>query len=173
MTTNFFSPENAGFYSANIYRPLRKNAAEIRLLSLLPGSLSDPIRCKLIHKVFLSKYIPSYEVLSYCAGDYRDTIAVEVEGQPFHAFKTLEAPLRTLRSQTHSRPLWMIRSVSTRATPKKKAIKFSNAKSLSVCGTSSGLAQCLVLRGRQRPILWLDQSRLGMGFTEEALGSGT
>jgi len=89
MTTNqntrFWTPENSKFYKEFRYIHLDQSSHEIRLLKINANGIA---KHSLISNVSL-EYAPRYTALSYCAGDPNKTRTIEVDGQSFAAFKTL------------------------------------------------------------------------------------
>ena len=87
------------------YTPLSpSHHDETRLLHLQPGSGDDDIRFTL-HAVRLSDK-PSYEALSYCWGDAKDTRQVYCEGAVLHVTTSLYTGLKRLRKEDVVRVLW-------------------------------------------------------------------
>ncbi|KAM7211320.1 Heterokaryon incompatibility protein (HET) domain containing protein [Rhypophila decipiens] len=62
-----------------VYSPLLNPTTEIRILELLPGINSEPIRCNLIHTDLLSQHPPSYEALSYTWGTERPSCSISIK----------------------------------------------------------------------------------------------
>ena len=93
--------------SAYQYSPLTRE--EIRLLRLLPGRGSDPIRCK-IHVVPLES-APAYEAMSYrwMSNELTHSVLVCGNGQGKHLVVTASAhaALTKLRSRWCQRELWI------------------------------------------------------------------
>ncbi|KAN0105893.1 HET domain containing protein [Hyaloscypha variabilis] len=101
---NFYTPENARFYAANLYQPLDPDVDNFRILEILPGNDSDNIICNIIQPFHLDT---SYEALSYRAGDPRDIGEITVNGQLFNAFASLFAAIKRLRYPDKSRLVWI------------------------------------------------------------------
>ncbi|KAF2803485.1 uncharacterized protein BDZ99DRAFT_399646, partial [Mytilinidion resinicola] len=92
----------------------------IRILRLLPGEWSDPLRCEL-HSSYICKdnqpYMihypnplgehPTYEALSYTWGDMSTTTTMDLCGHPFSISNNLESALRHLRQDSEWRDLWV------------------------------------------------------------------
>jgi hypothetical protein len=87
------------------YTPFR-NKQPIRLLSLLPGSGDDPLRCTL-HETELDK-APEYEAISYTWGDYESpaSIACDAENKELGIPPNLKAALLRFRMVDKPRLLW-------------------------------------------------------------------
>lgn len=85
------------------HRPLTGD--NIRLLTLQPGLLNDPIHCQL-EQVSLSAG-HAYEALSYVWGNARDTSPTTLDRTPYHVTKNLECALRYLRYKESPRVLWV------------------------------------------------------------------
>ncbi|OCL05684.1 hypothetical protein AOQ84DRAFT_298427, partial [Glonium stellatum] len=92
----------------------------LRILILLPGQWSDPIKCEL-HHAYICKdrdpvepqyenpegEHPMYEALSYTWGDPSVQKTIELCGTPFDVGANLESALRHLRTEEHPRRLWI------------------------------------------------------------------
>ncbi|KAG4275997.1 hypothetical protein FPRO04_08116 [Fusarium proliferatum] len=90
----FRTPENATFYSANLYQTLDKSNQEIRLIELSTQTGSDGIlECKLLPAVLLADTRKQYLALSYCAGDPTDKKEIKVNGVPCNVFENLHHAL--------------------------------------------------------------------------------
>ncbi|KAH8767821.1 heterokaryon incompatibility protein-domain-containing protein [Hyaloscypha finlandica] len=70
---------------------------QIRVLNLLPGSGDDPIRCEIFDNQSIEEIAGKYLALSYCAGDYRNTMEITVNNRVFNAFASLGEALRRIR----------------------------------------------------------------------------
>ena len=105
-STNFHTPQNEVFYSANLYRPLDPDNNEFRIIEILPagGVENSLIRCKLIEPPQSVHF--SFDCISYVAGDPNDFRPIQVNGWLFRAFTTLGAALRKLRLPDRSRFVW-------------------------------------------------------------------
>ena len=89
----------------NHYNELDFQEREIRVVVLLPGQWSEPIRCVLT-VVRLGK-APSYQALSYVWGDPRNQQKVSVNQQPFLITRNLHKALRRLRDPDAVRMIWV------------------------------------------------------------------
>jgi hypothetical protein len=88
-----------------LYQPLSVEEWEIRLLSLLPGSWNDNIRC-LLSTVSLGDD-PEYYALSYVWGERDSMTLISVNGNNFQVTPNLRAALRRLRSNDRVRRIWV------------------------------------------------------------------
>jgi hypothetical protein len=86
-----------------IHWPLTED--HIRLLTLRPGLLNDPIYGELEHVSLSAKH--SYEALSYVWGDASDTSSMILDRTLYPITKNLECALRYLRSKEAPRVLWV------------------------------------------------------------------
>ncbi|KAF4453691.1 hypothetical protein F53441_3700 [Fusarium austroafricanum] len=86
------------------YRPLDPTKHQIRVLHLLPGQDSDPIRCEL--QIVSLSDSPSYEALSYSWGDPYICHVIEVDGQKAEITINLYNVLRRLRLSDRTRHIW-------------------------------------------------------------------
>ncbi|KAL8805983.1 MAG: hypothetical protein Q9182_001640 [Xanthomendoza sp. 2 TL-2023] len=64
------------------YTPLKKEAKEIRLLTLLPDILETPIHITIKTVVLSDKKVPKFEALSYAWGDPADRLDIFVKLKP-------------------------------------------------------------------------------------------
>ena len=101
---NFYTPENAKFYAAKLYKTLNPNSDDFRLLEILPGQGLDRIKCNMIQPP--DTHTLKYECISYRAGDPNEIQEIEVNGYPFNAFASLGAALRKVREPDRSRVVW-------------------------------------------------------------------
>jgi hypothetical protein len=94
--------------SLSFYRdiPLVVGSLESRMLSLEPGTTSDPISAT-IHKIDLSHLTKPYTTLSYTWGDSRFTKAVTVNGETFQATLNLYDALYYVRSPDKHITIWV------------------------------------------------------------------
>jgi hypothetical protein len=89
-----------------IYRHLASNHAEIRLVTIMPGEGSDPIKCTFDHTI-LGTNAPAYEALSYTWGSSHSVGSITLNNTPFHVTKNLKAALRDLRLPHTTRIVWI------------------------------------------------------------------
>ncbi|KAJ4267197.1 hypothetical protein NW762_003298 [Fusarium torreyae] len=87
------------------YQQLEPRQRQIRILHLLPGQFSDPVRCEL-HTASLSSR-PSYEALSYSWGDPHDCHVIEVDSREVDITSNLFNALRRLRLSIDKRQIWV------------------------------------------------------------------
>jgi Heterokaryon incompatibility protein (HET) len=85
------------------HQPLTE--VSIRLLTLEPGTTSDPITCQLNHVSFMEE--PTYEALSYVWGDASDTLQIRCSNSVLDITANLYAALLHLRSSDKQRVLWV------------------------------------------------------------------
>lgn len=83
---------------------------QIRLVAVLPGEDSDPVRCEILH-VYLDDS-PIFEAISYSwaleNGDDSKSRMIQLEnGAVVHVSVNCEAALRQLRSSSEKRLLWI------------------------------------------------------------------
>ena len=78
---------------------------EIRLLILLPGKWSDPIRCK--WRVVSLNGKPEYKALSYVWGRSKHSQPIYLNGSPVFITRHLRRALRQLRSDSEAVCLWV------------------------------------------------------------------
>ncbi|GMG43153.1 unnamed protein product [Aspergillus oryzae var. brunneus] len=78
---------------------------EIRLLILLPGIWSDPIRCK--WRVVSLNGKPEYKALSYVWGRSKHSQPIYLNGSPVYITRHLRRALRQLRSDSEAVCLWI------------------------------------------------------------------
>lgn len=88
--------------TTDIYLRFQLGRDEVRLIKLIPGQWSDPIRCQLF-RASLDE-CTSYYALSYVWGSRKTTRLITLNGRPFAATVNLESALRHLR-QRHSEGL--------------------------------------------------------------------
>jgi hypothetical protein len=96
--------QNDGMYH---YSLLKRPENQIRLIVLLPGSQSDPIRCKITH-VDLNDN-PLYKALSYTWGSpsKHELRTITINELPFLITPNLWQALHHLRSEWVPRKLWI------------------------------------------------------------------
>ncbi|KAJ4347317.1 uncharacterized protein N0V89_011257 [Didymosphaeria variabile] len=76
---------------------------DIRLVTLLPGVMADPIQCQLKVATLQTKY----EALSYVWGSESDARPISVNDHELHVTFNLESALRRLRMKKQQRVLWV------------------------------------------------------------------
>lgn len=88
------------------YKPLNKDAREIRLLRLEPGTFEDDLHISL--EVVNLDHRPNYEALSYVWGTTRSPRPILLNGHPMKITENLDYALRCLRyREAFSRVLWI------------------------------------------------------------------
>jgi hypothetical protein len=97
-------------HSPYIYSPLREDAQEIRLLTLLPGRASSDIRLRLDPVPFTDDAVPEFEALSYTWGSPDNPVNIFVGASGFHTLpvtQNLAEALPYLRYEDKPRILWI------------------------------------------------------------------
>jgi hypothetical protein len=87
-----------------LFEPLQHHKSEIRLITLLPGGLEDPLIASLSSVSLLD--FPPYEALSYVWGAEKDKKSLRVNGIDFRVHENLDSALRHMRLLDKSRVLW-------------------------------------------------------------------
>ncbi|KAH6708816.1 heterokaryon incompatibility protein-domain-containing protein [Leptodontidium sp. MPI-SDFR-AT-0119] len=90
-----------------LYEQLDPNRREIRLISLSPGKLFDPIVVALAPFSLDDEDTPAYEALSYVWGDTSDRQNIELNGVTFPVTANLYMALQFLRIPSGIRILWV------------------------------------------------------------------
>ena len=85
--------------------PLVDGSQTIRILTLLPGELGDPVECML--EVVSPQDDPAYEALSYAWGDPKVTLPIKVQGNGHEVTTNLHSALVHLRRESTPRKLWI------------------------------------------------------------------
>ena len=93
--------------SSPIYEQLDVARKEFRLLNLLPGKPSDPVKCELEVWCCDKNQCRQYEALSYVWGDTPGPSTIVLRDQHMHVTSNLESALRHLRFEDHHRILWI------------------------------------------------------------------
>ncbi|KAF5253436.1 hypothetical protein FANTH_1671 [Fusarium anthophilum] len=91
--------------ASTIYNPIDSARGEIRLLTILSGWRTDPIRCYL-HSVSMDDS-PSYEALSYVWGESSNRGEIFLDCHTFSVTSNLASALKYLRHRTKQRTLWI------------------------------------------------------------------
>lgn len=86
-----------------LYQSLSVEAAEIRVLKVLPGKTNDPVECEL--RTVSLRNDPAFEALSYTWGDPNPQDIITVDGHPFEVTLNLDSALRALREPRQSQVL--------------------------------------------------------------------
>jgi hypothetical protein len=93
------------------YSSLDRSRSEIRLLELLPKTMTSPYQgdlspsCKFFH-VSLNKN-PQYMALSYTWGDPRGTQTIIIENTPVPVTRNLHSAMQRLRHDTNPKVIWI------------------------------------------------------------------
>jgi hypothetical protein len=88
-----------------VYVPLDSNGRSFRLLTLLPGSMNDPIECNLETRNL--DFAPTYYALSYVWGKAKDEHVIKLNNKQFTVTSNLHSCLLHLRKPNHSFRLWI------------------------------------------------------------------
>jgi len=117
------------------YTPLRAPGGEgssdpkaFRLVELLPGATTDPIRCRL--REVDVEVTEKYEALSYCWGNPKDRSTIECNGKQLLIPSNLAAALQGLRLTASSRHLWADAVCIDQADPSDKALQVPRMRSI-------------------------------------------
>lgn len=139
-TAKFLTPGNPGFPYASAYTCVQpRGATAFQMVRLLPGSGNDRIQCELIASS-LSPKAPSYEVLSYCAGDASDRKSVMLDGHDFNTFRTTFEALCQLRHAESSRDLWIDQISINQTDIDERDNQFLLMRDIQSCNTYTYLA---------------------------------
>jgi hypothetical protein len=87
------------------YSALNASQKEIRVLVLLPGAWTQPLRCELKTVSLIER--PFYCALSYVWGDPKVTKPILLHGQSVQVTTNLEAALRRLRHGAETMMIWV------------------------------------------------------------------
>jgi hypothetical protein len=90
--------------SASPYTDLSSSTAEIRILTIFPGTIKEPIRARM-DSVALD-FHPQYTALSYCWGESGETCLVNVNDMDVPVGKSLEIALRNMRNEDSDSVVW-------------------------------------------------------------------
>jgi hypothetical protein len=94
------------FLTASTSNYHMETTGNIRVLSLLPGSFDDPLRCRLTVKPIEEN--PQYDALSYMWGNPSVTRQITLDDdETFPVTVSLENALRHIRLQNEIRHLWV------------------------------------------------------------------
>jgi len=97
-------PDDTAYFTASVEKYRMETRGNIRILELLPGEFSDPLRCQLRTAALESN--PVYDALSYRWGDPIFTGRIILEDNPFPVTPSLENALRHVRLPHNVRYLW-------------------------------------------------------------------
>jgi len=90
----FLSPDSARKKDAATYPGLPLQGNHIRVVRLLPGRWTEPIRCELSN---VNIEVAKYRALSYVWGSQRVTRSIRLDGRVYPVTVNLEGALRHLR----------------------------------------------------------------------------
>ena len=102
-----------------VYSDLDRSRREIRLLSILPGQLSDPIACQL-ESHFLDDN-PVYEALSYVWGDTSNRPQIHLGKCTVPVTRNLYKALQYLRKPDETRVMWIDALCINQKNPKEQS----------------------------------------------------
>lgn len=94
LSAMFLTPARAEETTHVNYPELPLQPGQIRLIELLPGAWSDPVRCRLFNVLHENA---QYETLSYASGTRRTLRKIVVNSKPYPSIINLESALRHLR----------------------------------------------------------------------------
>ena len=92
---------------SSFYTALHEDGSEIRLVRLLPGKGSDPIRCWLDGVRLNKEHTPRYKALSYTWGAPGATRVIELSGTDLTITENLWQALYHLRSRDYEQSFWI------------------------------------------------------------------
>ncbi|KAF1951453.1 HET-domain-containing protein [Byssothecium circinans] len=116
--------------------------AQIRVVDILPGSVSDPItlECRIID---LDRLSSSYEALSYVWGDAVSKRVVDISGHKVEITQTLHTAFQELRNAQTRRTLWVDQVSINQSDDTEKAHQVELMRTIyKLC------SQCLIWLGR-------------------------
>ncbi len=87
------------------HRPLARD--EVRIVTLLPGNLSDPIICTLVHINLGDAQSTPYEAVSYTWGNAAETRPITLDDSLYPVTMNLFSALKYLRNRTGPTRLWV------------------------------------------------------------------
>ncbi len=87
------------------HRPLARD--EIRIVTLLPGNLTDPVVCTLVHINLGDAQGAPYEAVSYAWGDVAETRSITLDDCPYPVTLNLFSALAYIRNHTDPTRLWV------------------------------------------------------------------
>ena len=89
------------------YRPLNHHQQLIRLLHVLPGQHSEPIKADIQHASLSAIPAPLYETISYVWGNPAKTALIELSGKYLRVPHNTHAALQRMRLSDKPRMLWI------------------------------------------------------------------
>ena len=90
-----------------LYKKLKDDHKEIRLLCVRGGEQNAPIVCSLRHASLKDDRSPSYETISYCWGDATVTATIEIDNVIVTVPISSAAAIRRTRLPDRDRVLWI------------------------------------------------------------------
>lgn len=98
------SSSSIGTLVSNVYRYIKLQESEFRLVELLPATI-DQIQCR-VHHASLRKP-PQYVAVSYAWGDITDTTGLQLDGIDIAVAVSVYGALRALRDHKKSTMVWI------------------------------------------------------------------
>jgi hypothetical protein len=130
------------YVSGLLYTSLDSAVREIRLLQLHPGEFTGDVVCSFICGS-IGHLVP-YEALSYVWGSQDHKAPVTLLGHDWHVTPNLAAALRSLRSETESRTLWIDQLCINQEDDKERTSQVGLMKD--------------IYEGATRVVVWLGES---------------
>lgn len=91
--------------SKYVFEPFQNARHEIRVLTIQPGSVDEPLHCSL--QTARLDSLPAYEALSYTWGDNATKELITMNGNSFVAFGNAHDALLELRDPVSPRTIWI------------------------------------------------------------------
>ncbi|SMQ48515.1 unnamed protein product [Zymoseptoria tritici ST99CH_3D7] len=88
------------------YRPLDPQSKEIRLVNVIAGQPSDPMRCSLVYTPLAGATVP-FETVSYCWGRATLEKTIEIDGRAVAVTASAAGVLYRMRHPDINRLLWI------------------------------------------------------------------
>lgn len=89
------------------YHPLNHDQQLIRLLQVLPGQHSEPIKADIQHASLPAVPEPLYETISYVWGNPAKIALIELSGKYLRVPRNTHAALQRMRLRDKPRMLWI------------------------------------------------------------------
>lgn len=83
------------------------NNDQIRLMKILPGERSQPLKCQLYVENITNQHMDAFEALSYVWGRFDLKTVIQVNDKPFRVSSNLFSALVHLRDERKSRTMWI------------------------------------------------------------------
>ncbi len=90
-----------------IYRPLKSESKEIRVLLVGPGDDVQPVHCTIVYISLTDDARQSFETISYTWGDPKLRSTIYVDGHRLDVPASGERVLRRMRHSDRPRLLWL------------------------------------------------------------------